>query len=171
MFFCHHFYCVRIETHCRHRSTKFLTTQSDQSKRDILVGHVLNCFQKCKMKNFHWLLVKCIIWSTLNLMSHQNFQCDKRQQMSVYSVHVTPACNSITDICLPCSTLFASTWIHTYRFQTYGFWCNKNDIPRGMSGDTIGSSRQTSRERLWLLIMQYSWHSFQICWENTLHCR
>ena len=41
MFCCRHFYSVRIEPHCRHRSTEFLTTQTDQSKRDILIDYVL----------------------------------------------------------------------------------------------------------------------------------
>ena len=37
MFYCSHFYCVRIEPHCKHRSIEFLTTQTDQPKRDILI--------------------------------------------------------------------------------------------------------------------------------------
>ena len=41
MFCCRHFYCVRIELHCKHRSIEFLTTQTDQSKRDILIDYVL----------------------------------------------------------------------------------------------------------------------------------
>ena len=42
MFCCYHFYCVRIEPHCKHRSIEFLTTQTDQSKRNILIDYVLN---------------------------------------------------------------------------------------------------------------------------------
>ena len=41
MFCCRHFYCVRIEPHCKHRSIEFLTTQTDQSKGDILIDYVL----------------------------------------------------------------------------------------------------------------------------------
>ena len=41
MFCCRHFYCIRIEPHCKHRSIKFLTAQTDQSKRDILIYYVL----------------------------------------------------------------------------------------------------------------------------------
>ena len=44
MFCCRHFYCVRIEPHCKHRSIVFLTTQTDQSKGDILIDYVLNAF-------------------------------------------------------------------------------------------------------------------------------
>ena len=32
---------IRIESHCRHRSTEFLTTQSGQSKRDVLIHYLL----------------------------------------------------------------------------------------------------------------------------------
>ena len=41
MFCCRDFYCVRIEPQCKHRSIEFLTTQTDQSKRDILIDYVL----------------------------------------------------------------------------------------------------------------------------------
>ena len=41
MFCCRHFYCVRIEQHCKHRSIEFLTTQTHQTKRDILIDYVL----------------------------------------------------------------------------------------------------------------------------------
>ena len=41
MFYCCHFYFVRIEPHCRHRSTEVLIMQTDQSKRDILIDYVL----------------------------------------------------------------------------------------------------------------------------------
>ena len=41
MFCCRHFYCVRIEPHWKHRSIEFLTTQTDQSKGDILIDYVL----------------------------------------------------------------------------------------------------------------------------------
>ena len=41
MFCCRHFYRVRIEPHCKHRSIEFLTMQTDQSKGDILIDHVL----------------------------------------------------------------------------------------------------------------------------------
>ena len=37
-------------TKCRHRSIEFLTTQADQSKRDILIDYVLTLdFQQLKM--------------------------------------------------------------------------------------------------------------------------
>ena len=42
MFCCRHFQCVRIKSHCRHEPTEFLTTRTDQSKRDILIQYVLN---------------------------------------------------------------------------------------------------------------------------------
>ena len=42
MFCCRHFYRVRIEPHCKHRSIEFLTTQTDQSEGDILIDYVLN---------------------------------------------------------------------------------------------------------------------------------
>ena len=45
MFCCRHFYRVRIEPHCKHRSIEFLTTQTDQSKGDILIDYVLNIFR------------------------------------------------------------------------------------------------------------------------------
>ena len=45
MFCCRHFYSVRIESHCRHRSIEFLTTQTDQSKLDILIHYVLIIFK------------------------------------------------------------------------------------------------------------------------------
>ena len=51
MFCCRHFYCVRIEPHCKHRSIEFLTTQTDQSKGNILIDYVLTVFypfSKCK---------------------------------------------------------------------------------------------------------------------------
>ena len=41
MFCCRHFYCVLIEPHCRHESTEFSKTRTDQSKRAILIHHVL----------------------------------------------------------------------------------------------------------------------------------
>ena len=41
MFCCRHFYRFRIEPHCKHRSIEFLTTQTDQSKGDILIDYVL----------------------------------------------------------------------------------------------------------------------------------
>ena len=44
MFCCRHFYRVRIEPHCKHRSIVFLTTQTDQSKGDILIDYVLKLF-------------------------------------------------------------------------------------------------------------------------------
>ena len=44
MLCCRHFYCVRIEPHFRHQSAKFLTKQTDQSKRNILIDDVLNYF-------------------------------------------------------------------------------------------------------------------------------
>ena len=44
MFCCRHFYRVRIEPHCKHRSIEFLTTQTDQSEGDILIDYVLNYF-------------------------------------------------------------------------------------------------------------------------------
>ena len=47
MFCCRHFGCVRIEPHCRHESTEFLTTRTDQSKCDILIHYVLNLFKVC----------------------------------------------------------------------------------------------------------------------------
>ena len=50
-FCCRHFYCVRIEPHCKHRSIEFLTTQTDQSKRDILINYVLINFLN---KSNHW---------------------------------------------------------------------------------------------------------------------
>ena len=41
-FYCHHSYCVRIETlQCKHRSIEFLTTQTDQSKSNIFIDYVL----------------------------------------------------------------------------------------------------------------------------------
>ena len=40
MFSCRHFYCVWVEPHCKHRPVEFLTTQTDQSKRDILIDYV-----------------------------------------------------------------------------------------------------------------------------------
>ena len=49
MFYCRHFNSVRIESHSRHPSIKFLTTQTDQSKRDILIHYVLKCFWR-----LHW---------------------------------------------------------------------------------------------------------------------
>ena len=44
MFCCRHFQCVQIKPHCRHESTKFLTTRTDQSKRGILIHYVLIMF-------------------------------------------------------------------------------------------------------------------------------
>ena len=44
MFCCRNFYCVPIKHHCRHQSTKFLTTQTDQSEHNILIDYVLNDF-------------------------------------------------------------------------------------------------------------------------------
>ena len=44
MFCCRHFYRVRIEPHYKHRSIEFLTTQTDQSKGDILIDYVLKEF-------------------------------------------------------------------------------------------------------------------------------
>ena len=41
VFCCRHFYYVRIKSHCRHRSTELLTTQTDQSKRYVLIDYVL----------------------------------------------------------------------------------------------------------------------------------
>ena len=41
MFCCRHFQRVRIERHCRHDTTEFLTTRTDQSKRDILIYYDL----------------------------------------------------------------------------------------------------------------------------------
>ena len=35
---------LRTEPHCRHGSTRFLTTQSDQSKRHILIDYILKHF-------------------------------------------------------------------------------------------------------------------------------
>ena len=34
-------------TKCRHRSIEFLTTQTDQSKGDILIDYVLTLFYVC----------------------------------------------------------------------------------------------------------------------------
>ena len=44
MFCYRHFYCVVIKPHCINRSATFKTTQTDQSKHDILIGYVLNLF-------------------------------------------------------------------------------------------------------------------------------
>ena len=38
-------------TKCRHRSIEFLTTQADQSKRDILIDYVLTNFTRQKFFN------------------------------------------------------------------------------------------------------------------------
>ena len=39
-------------TKCRHRSIEFLTTQADQSKRDILIDYVLIRFSYVTLQNF-----------------------------------------------------------------------------------------------------------------------
>ena len=46
---CRPFYCVGIEPHCKHGSIEFSTTQTDQSKRDILIDYVLIFFNLCAM--------------------------------------------------------------------------------------------------------------------------
>ena len=46
MFCCRHFYRVRIKPHCKHRSIEFLTTQTDQSKGDIVIDYVLSLFHR-----------------------------------------------------------------------------------------------------------------------------
>ena len=49
MFCCRHFHCVRIEPTRKRRCIEFLTTQTDQSKCDILIDYVLKQYflQEC----------------------------------------------------------------------------------------------------------------------------
>ena len=61
MFCCRHFYCVRIESHFKHRSIEFLTTQTDQSKPDILIDYVLNCVKDCETQVLRrYLRITCL---------------------------------------------------------------------------------------------------------------
>ena len=55
MFCCHDFCCVRIEPHCRHESTEFLTMRTDQSNvwRDILIHDFLKLIYHLRNKNWH----------------------------------------------------------------------------------------------------------------------
>ena len=64
MFCCRHFYCVQIEPHCKHRSIEFLTTQTGQSKGDILINYVLSyeyTNHNRLLKEFGWLSVRNLI--------------------------------------------------------------------------------------------------------------
>ena len=65
MFCCRQFYCIRIELHCKHMSIEFLTTQTDQSKRDILIDYVLILFFRLRCYSASFPLIIFLSFSSL----------------------------------------------------------------------------------------------------------
>ena len=75
IFCCRHFHCVRIEPTRKRRCIEFLTTQTDQSKCDILIDYVLNI----ALKHIIWRFQICNYFrdfmNTLRNFAESVFAC------------------------------------------------------------------------------------------------
>ena len=86
MFCCLHFYCVRVEPHCRHESTVYLTTRTGQSKRDILIHYVLLSFRHFKILTHsrkYWKQSTSLRVSKLCFRVSKDFSVSKTQSTTV----------------------------------------------------------------------------------------
>ena len=112
MFCCRHFYRIRIEPHCKHRSIEFLTMQTDQSKGDILIDYVLNILStekkglKTKEKTFWTFSVLSSSYSrSFNTQEPKNLWI-KNTQCLILQTDFTH-----TVLCLwPCGLILVQRW-------------------------------------------------------------
>ena len=70
MFCCGHFHCVRIEPHRKRMCIEFLTTQTDQSKCDILIDYVPNKYMHVPTVTENELA--CSIWKEIVRMMEES---------------------------------------------------------------------------------------------------